>query len=76
LYAQLTEEESIQTGNNDINNSTKNKDNINNSNSNKLILWVEIKDYISTATAENIADAIDKVSIPPTIEVSLIHIQL
>ncbi|MGC1131840.1 MAG: nodulation protein NfeD [Nitrososphaeraceae archaeon] len=68
LHAQLTEEESTQTSNNDINSSSsdKNRNNGNNNdNNNKLILWVEIKDYISTATAENIEDAIDKVSISP-----------
>ncbi|MGH9984550.1 MAG: ATP-dependent Clp protease proteolytic subunit, partial [Nitrososphaeraceae archaeon] len=67
LYALLIEEESIQTSNNNINSSsTKNRNNINDNDINdKLILWVDINDYISMATAENIADAIDKVSIPP-----------
>src|SRR5918994_570137 len=64
LDAQLAKGESIRNGSNDINSSTMNQNNINNNNA-KSVLWVDINDYISTATADNIEDAIDKVSIPP-----------
>src|ERR671918_1403760 len=59
LDAQLAKGESIRNGSNDINSSTMNQNNINNNNA-KSVLWVDINDYISTATTDNIEDAIDK----------------